>query len=295
MQDFAEGEHPPLDTDQLTIFAPLPKEKPGRSTGPRSSEGKAASSMNRLTHGLRSEKAVLPGEDRSEYQATVENWFEQYDPHDHDEILLVEETALAHWHLQRASKRLAEIEVHLPSNAWNWTDEHQRLFSNFSRYKTTAERALLRWYRELEAYQGRQFRDQQAAETLRIKTAAVELEWLKRKEKSAPEALKVRQLVQIEQQGERCLTSYYPSNEHILAAVRARPIQPLLFERTLEFLTGVPPEYDWTHPNLAQRSASCSAIQRFFYENWLEAAEREKTTGHAGPMNLFRWEPPATD
>lgn len=187
----------PVAAQQLPLFMGTPEDeteesappcsppRPGRSTGPRTDEGKAKSSMNRLLHGCRSKKAVLPGEDPAEYAATVQNWFDQYQPQHQDETTLVAETALAHWHFQRASRRLEDVESRLPGNAWNWTPEHQQLFNNFTRYKTTAERSLLRWYRELEAYQGRQLQFERATESLRAKIASVELAWIKNRQQTA--------------------------------------------------------------------------------------------------------------
>ena len=40
-----------------------------RSTGPRTEEGKAASSLNSLKHGLTAKTVVLPGEDPAEYHS----------------------------------------------------------------------------------------------------------------------------------------------------------------------------------------------------------------------------------
>jgi len=270
---------------------PVIPAKPGRATGPRTPEGKAKSALNRLTHGCRSEIAVLPHEDPAEYAATVKDWFDQYDPHQHDEITLVEETALAHWHFQRASKHLQEIESHLPGNAWNWTEEHQQLYSNFTRYKTTAERSLIRWYKELEAYQGRELRYEQAREALRAKTAAVQLAWMKGREQTLTEDFKINQLVQVEKKNGRCVTSYYPSNQKILDDIATRSHQPLLLKRSIEFLQGVPPEYSWAQPDIMQRTASCSAVQRFFYKDWLAAIKREESTGHAGPIGILTPDP----
>jgi hypothetical protein len=47
----------------------LPDQNPNRSTGPTSPNGKAKSSMNRLTHGRRSDKTVLPFEDPAEWDS----------------------------------------------------------------------------------------------------------------------------------------------------------------------------------------------------------------------------------
>jgi hypothetical protein len=123
-----------------------------KSTGPRTPEGKATSSLNALKHGCRSEKTVLRDEDPAEFEATVAAWFHLYEPRDLVAITLVEKTARAHWFLKRASKRLEEVEWELPANAWHWTDEHQKLYTNFSRYKTTAERSFLRFFKELQIY-----------------------------------------------------------------------------------------------------------------------------------------------
>ncbi len=41
----------------------------GKKGGPKTPRGKAASSMNRLTHGARSECVIIPGENPEEYEA----------------------------------------------------------------------------------------------------------------------------------------------------------------------------------------------------------------------------------
>lgn len=123
-----------------------------RSTGPRSLEGKATSSMNRLVHGCRSQKLVLRHEDPAEFEATISGWFEHYAPQDPVAVALVEELAKAHWFLKRAQKRLAEVEWELPMNAYHWTETHQRLLGNFTRYKVSAERTFQRYLKDLEAH-----------------------------------------------------------------------------------------------------------------------------------------------
>ncbi len=76
---------------------------------------------------------------------------------------LVEDLARAHWFLKRASKRLEEIEYELPSNAYHWTNSHQQLFANFSRYKTAAERSFLRYVKEIESQLDKKERPPSAA------------------------------------------------------------------------------------------------------------------------------------
>jgi hypothetical protein len=44
-----------------------------RSTGPKSSEGKAVSRLNAVTHGLTATQTLLPGEDAGEYEELLES------------------------------------------------------------------------------------------------------------------------------------------------------------------------------------------------------------------------------
>jgi hypothetical protein len=141
-----------LPAEQPTFPDPRGGNPRPRSTGPRTLEGKARSSMNRLVHGCRSQKLVLRHEDPAEFEATIRGWFEHYAPEDPVAVSLVEELAKAHWFLKRAQKRLAEVEWELPMNAYHWTDTHQRLLDNFTRYKVSAERSFLRYLKELEAH-----------------------------------------------------------------------------------------------------------------------------------------------
>jgi hypothetical protein len=60
---------------------------PHRSTGPTSIDGKARSSMNRLTHGCRSSKTILPDEDPAEYEACMQAWYDQYQPAEDDDVV----------------------------------------------------------------------------------------------------------------------------------------------------------------------------------------------------------------
>ena len=141
-----------LPAEQPTSQDPRIENPRPRSTGPRSLKGKANSSMNRLVHGCRSQKLVLRHEDPAEFEATVRGWFEHYAPEDEVAVALVEELAKAHWFLKRAQKRLAEVEWELPMNAYHWTETHQKLLHNFTRYKVSAERTFQRYWKDLEAH-----------------------------------------------------------------------------------------------------------------------------------------------
>lgn len=264
--------------------------KPGRSTGPRTPAGKAKSSMNRLTHGLRSDKTILRDEDPAEWEATVQAWLDIYQPQDRKEDELVNEIVHAHWQLKRARKRLEEVEFNLPGNAWNWTEENQKLFANFTRYKTTAERSFNRWYKEMEGHRGRQFREDQIREKARVAAAAVDLQWLNEQEIKANEYLKVTQVVEVEVENGNCITACYPTNQEItdFYAKRAKP--PIFVKRILAFLNGVPLEYTWANPKVVEGFEEPQAVQNMLWSRWLDITDHEEAlgTGHVGPVSMLR-------
>jgi hypothetical protein len=73
-----------------------------RSTGPRTEEGKTASSLNSLNHGLASKQLVLPHESREDYEALHASFTKDYKPANATERELVRRMADAWWRLQRA-------------------------------------------------------------------------------------------------------------------------------------------------------------------------------------------------
>jgi hypothetical protein len=133
---------------------------PGQSTGPRTEAGKAVSSMNRLTHGCRSEQVILRHEDPAEYAAVIEGWFQQYDPQNPAERLLVDQTANAQWFLMRSQRRFDEVDYEKNMHFRHWTESQHHEYALALRYKTSAERTFLRWFKELESYYARVQRKQ---------------------------------------------------------------------------------------------------------------------------------------
>jgi hypothetical protein len=286
MQDLLPSEPPapPPDSEPL-----VPKHVPRfrRSTGPRSPEGKANSSMNRLSHGCRSQQTILPDEDPVEFQATIDDWFEAYGPQDPVAARLVEETALADWFLRRNRKRLDQTERRLPPDAWDWTEQDQKRYQNFLRYKTTAERSFLRAFKELEANVRRDAQDALTRQRALSQSARIFMRWIRRTEAIESEDMKIRQWVQVERKGGRTSTSCYPSNEQIQKRVASFPKPPYFLTRMLNFPLGVPPEYSWAFPDEVQQLAGCTAEQTMFYSDWLRAIVREAAHpgGHLGPTD----------
>jgi hypothetical protein len=72
-----------------------------KSTGPKVTE---RTRFNGLTHGLRSEQVVLPGESRDEFEAERQAWFDDWKPMSHTRAVLVERAVVATWKLRRATR-----------------------------------------------------------------------------------------------------------------------------------------------------------------------------------------------
>lgn len=243
--------------------------------------------MNRLTHGLRSEKTVLRDEDPAEFEATLEAWLESYHPDPSDSIAhcLLAETGLAHWQLKRARKRLEEIEFRLPGDAWTWTEEHQKLFDKFTRYKTTAERAFFRWFKEVERHFDRLHHDENTRRLALAKFAAIELKALDRQESDGlVKQLSLKQVVEVEVHDGQCSTSYYPSNQELLEIAGQRQHLPLYVERCILFPDEIiPAEYVWTETCRVSGKEFPAAVQKLSWRNWLKLVDYEQSnnTGHA--------------
>lgn len=75
-----------------------------RSKGPKTREGKVASSLNALRHGLSANNLLLPGEDAAEYEAHMDSWFSTLAPTSLPEATLVAQLGDTTWKLERLSK-----------------------------------------------------------------------------------------------------------------------------------------------------------------------------------------------
>ena len=73
----------------------------GKKGGPKTPRGKAASSMNRLTHGARSECVIIPGENPEEYEALYRSLVQHYQPVGVVEKQYVKDIAEFQWRLDR--------------------------------------------------------------------------------------------------------------------------------------------------------------------------------------------------
>jgi len=79
------------------------------STGPRSPEGKAISSMNATKLGLFAQSPILPGEDPEQLAALTREYIYEYKPKTPTERALLDELVLADWFRRRYSRIEAQI------------------------------------------------------------------------------------------------------------------------------------------------------------------------------------------
>jgi len=74
------------------------------STGPRSVEGKAASSRNALKFGIFAEALIIPGEDPEEFAALHRSYEEQFRPVGSAEVALLEIIVRSEWMMARYAR-----------------------------------------------------------------------------------------------------------------------------------------------------------------------------------------------
>lgn len=74
-----------------------------KSTGPRTDEGKAASSRNALRHGLTAIHVVVQGEDAAKYETLRRGLLDEFAPETAMQTILVDQLAAVVWRLRRAA------------------------------------------------------------------------------------------------------------------------------------------------------------------------------------------------
>jgi len=115
-----------------------------KSSGPRSSEGKARSSRNSTVHGLTGKSPILPGEDPADLLELAENYRADLHPHGQTEEDLVERMAVAQYRL----RRIARIEV-------GYFDLRLRFKTLPEEYNTDGLGDLLAWAYHVDCNEGK--------------------------------------------------------------------------------------------------------------------------------------------
>ena len=80
-----------------------------KSTGPRTPEGKEASRLNALKHGLDSASIVIPGEDSAAYEALAADYDDEFDPQSAVERFQVDTLIRCDWQRRRLQRVEAKL------------------------------------------------------------------------------------------------------------------------------------------------------------------------------------------
>ncbi len=137
-----------------------------RSTGPRTEEGKAASSQNNFRHGLRCVFKVLPNESQADYDAHLASLVAEHQPATYTEQLLVDLMAQHYWHCRRT---LASIDRLMEKGC-----EDPKLLAIFLRYQTQFSRSFHRCLTDLTKLRAQRIREQIGFERQDLQRAAEE-------------------------------------------------------------------------------------------------------------------------
>ena len=114
------------------------------STGPRSQQGKAKSSMNPLKHGFCGVFSILPSESEQDFDNLLAALRQDHQPANTTEDILVARMAQHHWLGQRAIR----LQTELLSND-GLVQQHDKTFSLYLRYQTANERAFSKCLQDL--------------------------------------------------------------------------------------------------------------------------------------------------
>jgi hypothetical protein len=117
-----------------TARAEINRANAQHSTGPRTSEGKLASSRNSLKHGLASAQLIIPGEDPAAFDALLSALLDEHQPANQTEEILVQEIAQSYWLTQRA--------LRFQNQCFTAEGVDQKRLALFLRYQTTHERTF---------------------------------------------------------------------------------------------------------------------------------------------------------
>ena len=128
------------------------RENSRKSTGPKTDETKAISSLNSRTHGFSAVDPVLPTENRDEFNALLEDYKTEWEPETpHQEFLLREMTG-ARWKLNRLERMEVEMFAALDDLTKAFKDkETAAAFARLERYRAALQRNYHRCARELRA------------------------------------------------------------------------------------------------------------------------------------------------
>ena len=134
-----------------------------KSTGPRTSDGKAAASLNSLRHGLRARTVILPGEDPEEFIQLCADLEAEWRPQSRTEQFYLEQVAVSQWKLTRMEAAEASVCEQTLS-----AKEKLPLLDRLWQTQSRMERSYARAQRELERLQSTRTHDAENVEEVEI-------------------------------------------------------------------------------------------------------------------------------
>ena len=108
------------------------------STGPRTEEGKARSSMNHLSHGLRARHVVLDYEDRAEFDKMCARLEREWQPATLSEEMMLEQIVTAEWNLACFQAAANQVQMDMPS------EDQPKCLDRLDLYRRRFENSLMR-------------------------------------------------------------------------------------------------------------------------------------------------------
>lgn len=116
------------------------------STGPKTPEGKAASRMNALRHGLRARTAVLPGENQEDFDQLCDDLESEWQPQTRSELFYLEQMAISQWKLTRTeiAEQSVFAQITDPEKQIPMLDRIWQCQSRFERSYASGQRELKR-------------------------------------------------------------------------------------------------------------------------------------------------------
>lgn len=138
-----------VDALRPPVFTAPREANANKSTGPRTAEGKAASSKNAIKHGLTARQVVIEGEEQADFDALHESIVADRKPVGELEIQFVSEIAACLWRLARGRAKESEMLKRFDFFTKPRSAEVDRLI----RYMASIERQLQRAINQLNKLQ----------------------------------------------------------------------------------------------------------------------------------------------
>src|SRR5260221_4570452 len=119
-----------------------------QSTGPRTPEGKAASSQNASKHNLTGGSAYIPSEDPVAYEAHLKAVTDEHAPLSEAGKFVVRQIADAMWRLQRLQRMEDELIASSDNPFMDEDDKTMVRLERLQRYRQMIERSYVRFTQE---------------------------------------------------------------------------------------------------------------------------------------------------